>query len=160
MRIGFLLGSFDPIHIGHLYMATESLNENLVDKVIFVPTFQNPWKERSVDFHQRRAMIQSAIYDIPNCELSEVEQLLSPPYYSSKTLEILSKQYQNDDLYLIVGADVSEEIKNWYNGDWILKQFKLIIVHREGYTSTSLVDIQRTINISSSYVRNLYKNIQ
>lgn len=49
-RIGLLLGSFDPIHIGHLYMATQALNNKLVDKVLFVPTFQNPWKEQSIDF--------------------------------------------------------------------------------------------------------------
>lgn len=49
-KIGFLMGSFDPIHIGHLFMASEALNKNIVDEVVFVPTFQNPWKPQSTDF--------------------------------------------------------------------------------------------------------------
>lgn len=41
MKVGFLLGTFDPIHMGHLYMITSVLNENLVDEVVVVPTMQN-----------------------------------------------------------------------------------------------------------------------
>ena len=40
-KIGILLGSFDPIHIGHIAMATSCLNEGLVDEVLFTPTMQN-----------------------------------------------------------------------------------------------------------------------
>ena len=48
MKVGLLLGSFDPIHIGHVHMATEALNRGLVDQVFFVPTMQNPWKEHNL----------------------------------------------------------------------------------------------------------------
>ena len=41
MKVGFLLGTFDPIHMGHLYMITSALNDNLVDEVVVVPTMQN-----------------------------------------------------------------------------------------------------------------------
>jgi len=37
MKIGFLFGSFDPIHIGHLHMISTVLLHNMVDKVIVVP---------------------------------------------------------------------------------------------------------------------------
>lgn len=157
-KIGFLLGSFDPVHIGHLYMATEALNLNLVDKVIFVPAFQNPWKEKSVDFWHRCSMLSSAVAHIPNCSVSEVEKLLNPPYYSYNTLKVLKEQYPNDELYLIVGADVASEIKNWYRGEWILNNYKLLIVRRNGYLYDGHIDIQRTINISSTDLRNMYRN--
>ena len=45
MRVGILLGSFNPIHMGHLHMATSALNAGLVDEVVFVPSVQNPWKK-------------------------------------------------------------------------------------------------------------------
>lgn len=156
-KIGFLLGSFDPVHIGHLYMATEALNLNLVDKVIFVPAFQNPWKEKSADFWHRCSMLSSAIADIPNCAVSEVEKLLHPPYYSYNTLRVLKDQYPNDDLYLIVGADVASEIKNWNNGSWILSNYRLITVRRDGYDYKAVLDIPNTLNVSSTYIRDLYK---
>lgn len=157
-KIGFLLGSFDPVHIGHLCMATEALNLNLVNKVIFVPSFQNPWKEKSVDFRHRCAMLTRATAYIPNCSVSEVEKLLNSPYYSYNTLKVLKEQYRNDELYLIVGADVASEIKNWYQGEWILKNYKLLIVNRHGYLYNGHIDIQRTINISSTDLRNMYQN--
>lgn len=157
-KIGFLLGSFDPVHIGHLCMATEALNLNLVNKVIFVPSFQNPWKEKSVDFRHRCAMLTRATAYIPNCSVSEVEKLLNSPYYSYNTLKVLKEQYHNDELYLIVGADVASEIKNWYQGEWILKNYKLLIVNRHGYLYNGHIDIQRTINISSTDLRNMYQN--
>lgn len=37
MRVGLFLGSFDPIHIGHISIITTVLNANLVDKVIIIP---------------------------------------------------------------------------------------------------------------------------
>ena len=42
MRIGLLLGSFDPIHNGHIIMAASATNLGFVDKVFFVPSAQNP----------------------------------------------------------------------------------------------------------------------
>lgn len=36
MKIGFLCGSFDPIHIGHLHMITVALASNYIDKVIVI----------------------------------------------------------------------------------------------------------------------------
>ena len=51
MKIGILLGSFNPIHMGHLHMAASALNAGLVDEVVFVPSVQNPWKKKySADF--------------------------------------------------------------------------------------------------------------
>ena len=44
MKIGIILGTFDPIHMSHTLLASTILNLKLVDKVYFVPTVQNPWK--------------------------------------------------------------------------------------------------------------------
>lgn len=47
MRVGLFLGSFDPIHIGHIAIVTTVLNANLVDKVIIIPAWHNPFKEHN-----------------------------------------------------------------------------------------------------------------
>ena len=58
MKVGILLGSFNPIHMGHLHMAASALNAELVDEVVFVPSVQNPWKKKySADFRNRCFMI-------------------------------------------------------------------------------------------------------
>ena len=114
MKIGLLLGSFDPIHAGHIYMATQALNNNFVDKVLFVPTYQNPWKSNSTDFDKRCFMVQLAIENVSNCYLSLIETKTTHPHYTSNTLKLLKKQYPNDELFLIVGVDTVLSIKDWY----------------------------------------------
>jgi nicotinate-nucleotide adenylyltransferase len=158
-RVGVLLGSFDPIHMGHLYMAASALNDNLVDRVIFVPSVQNPWKENSTDFRHRCFMVQLAIDELDHCYLSSIDFRTSEPHYSVNTLMLLKEEYPDDELYLIIGADVVDEIKNWKDGEWILENFKLIAVNRHGYEFKTAVDgyISNTLEISSTVIRYLAK---
>lgn len=158
MKIGILLGSFDPIHMGHLHMAVSALNADLVDKVVFVPTKQNPWKNNSTNFYQRCNMVQLALLDLENCEVSSIEDNIKRPYYSYKTLELLKEKYFKDELHLIVGVDTAKSIKNWQNGNWILTNFKLIVITRPGYENTGIVDIPKSLDISSTEIRKLVKN--
>lgn len=39
MKIGLFLGSFDPIHIGHISIISSVLNAGFVDKVIVIPAY-------------------------------------------------------------------------------------------------------------------------
>ena len=48
MRIGILGGTFDPIHIGHLVLAEESLSRLELDQIWFIPTGE-PWLKESLD---------------------------------------------------------------------------------------------------------------
>lgn len=161
MKVGFLLGTFDPIHMGHLYMITSVLNDNLVDEVVVVPTMQNVWKEnKAVDFQHRCFMVQLAIEEINNCTLSSIDYRTPDPHYSYQTLQLLKEDYPNEELYLIVGADIADEIKNWKEGRWILDNFKLIVVNRDGIAFKTGVDgyISNTFNISSTMIRYLVKD--
>ena len=157
MKVGILLGSFDPIHMGHLYMASSVLNAGLVDEVVFVPSVQNPWKENSTDFRNRCFMIQLAIDDMEHCSLSSIDYRNTEPYYSVNTLKMLKEEYPEDDLYVIVGVDIVNDIKNWHEGQWILNNFKLITIAREGYLDAGIPDIRKTLNVSSTEIRELAK---
>lgn len=158
MRVGLLLGSFDPIHIGHVHMATEALNRDLVDQVFFVPTMQNPWKEhKATDFGIRCSMIREAIAPVKKCFLCTIEAQLRPPYYSSTTLRAILRDFPEADFYLIVGTDTAVHIDNWYEGDWISKNFKFITVTRPDFDDTAIVDIDKSIDVSSSNIRKMVK---
>ena len=50
MNIGLYFGSFNPIHIGHLIIANHAVNENIVQKVWFVVSPQNPLKASGSTF--------------------------------------------------------------------------------------------------------------
>ena len=157
MRRGILLGSFDPIHIGHISMATAALNEDLVDEVIFVPAYQNPWKTKSTDFDIRVMMANLATVDLINCKVSVVDYFNIKPYYSSTTLKLLKEQYSESDLYIIVGADTYVDIENWHEGKWILNNFEFIVVNRPGYEHCVKSHINNSLDISSTEIRKLIK---
>ena len=157
-KIGVLLGSFNPIHMGHLHMAASALNAGLVDEVVFVPSVQNPWKKKySADFRNRCFMISLAIDDMENCSLSSIDYRNTEPYYSSNTLKMLKEEYPEDELLLIVGVDTAIQIRNWTDGDWILENFGIITVARNGYYEPGVVDIPKTLDVSSTEIRELVK---
>ena len=49
------------------------------------------------------------------------------------------------------------EIPHWNNGSWILSNYRLITVRRDGYDYKAALDIPNTLNVSSTYIRDLYK---
>ena len=160
-KIGILLGSFDPIHIGHIAMATSCLNEGLVDEVLFTPTMQNVFKERkATDFLHRCNMISTALIDLPNCKLNSIDCMTNPPYYSYNTLKLIKEIYSEENLYLILGTDTIKELPSWNESEWIINHFGLIEVTRGLDVSCAKSPLANEIvrldlNISSTSIRKL-----
>lgn len=160
-KIGILLGSFDPIHIGHIAMATSCLNEGLVDEVLFTPTMQNVFKERkATDFLHRCNMISTALIDLPNCKLNSIDCMTNPPYYSYNTLKLIKEIYSEEDLYLILGTDTIKELPSWNESEWIINHFGLIEVTRGldvSCAKSPLANemVRLDLNISSTSIRKL-----
>ena len=126
MKIALYLGSFNPFHNGHLKVVKTALKDFKMDKVVIVPTMQNPWKKDKVlDIDKRIEIIYETIKDmketgiptlngevIPNTflyyypnyrciqyiEISDIEKELIPPYYSYATLHALKNKYCNDEV--------------------------------------------------------------
>ena len=166
MRIAFLLGTFDPIHYGHVSMATRVLNEDAADFVYIVPTVNNPWKDTPVaNFEQRCMMIANECAHINNCELERVEEDLFPPYYSCNTLDALYKKYHRSDddtLYIIGGSDTISSLPEWMNYETMIKgRFQVIAFTRNGETPDNnevpftLINTNDVPDMSSTYIRRL-----
>lgn len=156
MKIGLLLGSFDPIHIGHFNAAISVINEGLVDRVYFVPTPQNPWKtNRPIDLNLRCDMIQEMINRSQEFSRMEVhvgysdEELKETrrTFYSYDQLSRIIKD-STDEFYIIAGSDVIPDISGWYKGNEILKKFDTIEIDRVGISNGS-------IRVSSSDIRSM-----
>lgn len=161
MKIGLLLGSFDPIHIGHIAIASKVLNEGLVDKVLFLPAVQNPWKYRkAVSVELRADMIRSAMYEYDfKKDQFDVEivskQNRDGNYYTYDQLEALKNLYSRDIEFVILGGtDTVRDMSKWYRGEELLKNWKVVEISRPGY-SDSISDM--SITVSSSAIRNLLR---
>lgn len=137
MRIGLLLGSFDPIHIAHINMAACALNSGLCDKVLFVVAQHNPWKENApAPFDVRCEMIAASIRVFGDkCEVCALEKEIEPPTYSYKVLNKLMETYPQDELFLICGSDTIEKVPQWkcFESD-IKDKIGFIVVYRNDST--------------------------
>lgn len=62
MKIALYLGSFNPFHNGHLKVIQQALSDFKMDKVVIVPTMQNPWKKKKVlDIDKRIKIIDISV---------------------------------------------------------------------------------------------------
>lgn len=162
MRIGIFLGSFDPIHNGHIADIISVLNDNLVDRVCIVPAYQNPWKNKASAAYDIRVKmcalvaheLNKAFYDTCSSRIfvSDVEKRIKETdHYSYLVLQELKEMFKDDELVLVCGTDVAQSIKDWKNGDWILSNFSVIELHR----STSNNSDEVGVNISSTKIREM-----
>ncbi len=74
-KIGLFFGSFNPIHIGHLVIAEWFVENTDLEKVWFVVSPQNPFKEKKslVADHHRLALVRIAIEDDSRFWVTDIE---------------------------------------------------------------------------------------
>lgn len=146
MKIGLLLGSFNPITIAHVAMASNVIASGLCDKVLFVVAKHNPWKkEEPAPFDLRCQMIEEAIKPLGNaCEVCRFEEKYEPPVYSYIPINEAIEAYPNDKIILIAGTDTIDRIPRWKNFETHIKdKIGFIMVTRwdEGHQHSNLVGI-------------------
>ena len=167
MKVALYLGSFNPFHDGHLNVVKTALNDFKMDKVIIVPSMQNPWKkEKVLDFEKRRDIIARSIislksnnkyrywkHPINKIYIDDIEKSLISPYYSYATLHALKNKYCNDEIFVLVGSDSMNDIPNWMHGGKIIEDYNFLVVDRprNSISSTYIREMLETRNKMDAY---------
>ncbi|MCL2488571.1 MAG: nicotinate (nicotinamide) nucleotide adenylyltransferase [Oscillospiraceae bacterium] len=133
MKTGILGGSFDPIHNGHLALAGEFTRRLSLDRLLLIPTLAPPHKSRPdmADAGHRLAMCRLAAERLERVTVSDIEIRRGSVSYTIKTLEQLREEYPDDELFLIVGADMFLSFKSWYRYRDILKMAVICAAPRQ-----------------------------
>ena len=135
MRIGIIGGSFNPPHRLHKEMALNVLKNNLVDKVIYVPTGDKYAKDGLLDGNIRLEMLKLMCQDNPLLEVSDYE-IKRGASYTYETLDYFKSLYPSDDFYFILSTDLILDIMNWKKPEYILSKYKLIaLLYKYGSTN-------------------------
>src|SRR5258708_8210526 len=95
MKIGLYFGSFNPIHHGHLLIASYILQHTELKQVWFVVSPQNPFKPTAsllIEYH-RFYLVQLAIEGENNFKVSVIEFKLPKPYFTLVPLPYLQEKY-------------------------------------------------------------------
>ncbi len=125
MKLGAYVGSFNPVHNGHIKVAEFLLDNGYVDQILMIPT-PNYWdKQDLVDLKKRIEMLR--FFERENLIVDSTHNYP----YTYQVLESLEKDYPTDDLYLVIGSDNLEKLHLWKNIDDILRHH--VIVIRRGY---------------------------
>jgi nicotinate-nucleotide adenylyltransferase len=134
-RLGFLGGSFDPVHMGHLIAAQDAFDSMALEKVVFVPTSQSPLKDTSpfITDDQRLELLQAAIAGDQRFEISMVELDRKGVSYTFDTVEYLSAAKPDARLFWIIGADRAASLNAWHRIDELASRVEFIVLGRPGF---------------------------
>src|SRR5690349_14498686 len=107
MRIGLYFGSFNPIHNGHLIIAQQMFNSGYFDKIRFVVSPQNPFKNDGdlIDEKIRLEIVSLAVAKNSAFEVSNAEFHLPRPSYTIQTLEKMIQEEPENSFSIIIGSD-------------------------------------------------------
>ncbi len=165
MNIGLYFGSFNPVHIGHLIIANQVLQNTNLDEVWFVVSPQNPFKNEAglLNENDRLHLIQLAIEGEFKLRTSNIEFKLPKPSYTITSLQYLKEKYPGKIFSIIMGSDGFQNFNKWKNYEAISSGYKLYIYKRPGFeieqnhgAEIEIVDAP-LLQISSTHVRKLIK---
>lgn len=170
MKIGVLGGSFNPIHWGHLILASESREQLALEKVMFVPCFHPPHKEIGEDMapaKHRYRMVELAIGDNSYFEISDIELRREEKSYTVDSLRELKKVYGEEvEIYFLAGADSLKELPTWKDPDELLQLAYFVAANRPSCPEVRVEEKWREriisihipgLDISSTEIRNRLK---
>lgn len=144
-RVGILGGTFDPPHIGHLWLATLAADEMGLTRVLLVPAANPPHKRgRSISHAADRVlMTRLAIANDPRLDVSLVELEREGPSYTVDTLVELQRRQPDAILVLIMAADSLGQIDSWREPDRILELASWAVGPRSGTPMPSRATLAR-----------------
>jgi nicotinate-nucleotide adenylyltransferase len=129
-------GTFDPIHIAHLIVAEEIVDQGVAERVLFVPAYIPPHKanEPVTPANHRLAMVRLAIRGNRRFSVSDIEIRKGGRSYTIDTLRMLRDSVRpNVRIAPVVGADQVQEFETWKDHRMLAEEFPLILTTRAGY---------------------------
>ncbi len=169
MRIGLFFGSFNPVHNGHLIIASYIVETTNLDQVWFVVSPQNPFKQKDtlLNEYDRLHLVQLGIGDNPKLRASDIEFKLPKPSYTIDTLTYLKEKFPQHSFALIMGSDNLQSFHKWKNYEMILANHELFVYKRRGFEGHQLARSENVhildvplLEISASFIReNIGKKI-
>jgi len=135
-KVGLLMGSFNPPHIGHMGIANYMLEFTDLDEIQFIVSPQNPFKvnQSLLDEKKRLEMVEIAIGTTQKMYASNIEFSMKKPSYTIDTLKRLKVENPDIDYVLIIGSDNLISFKDWKDYQYILDNFEVYVYKRIGYS--------------------------
>lgn len=168
MSVAIFGGTFNPVHIGHMFIAEETLRSLHYDKIVFVPAYKPAHKNLSPldDPYHRLEMLKIATKDVPEFEVEPCEIERKGVSYTLDTIyEIINKYQVNGKPGLIIGDDLVPGFPQWYKVNELVEMVDVVIARRhtdeklDFQWSHSYID-NIILQVSSTDVRQRIENLK
>jgi nicotinate-nucleotide adenylyltransferase len=161
MRLVVFGGSFNPVHLGHLILAEEALEELGADACVFIPAFKAPHKEKASGARDadRLDMLKASTAGESRFLVDDCEIARKGVSYTADTLAEVIERYQpTEKPFLLIGDDLAPGFASWKDPDTIAEIADIVLARR---TRTGCTDFAWThrclenslIELSSSDIR-------
>ena len=134
VRLGIFGGSFDPVHIGHLWIA-ESAQESLgLDEVRWLPAAMSPLKPGGTraSAEDRLEMLRLALAGVDKHVVDDREIRRGGVSYTVDTMAEIREENPTAAIFLIIGGDSLASFGQWHQPTRLLGLIQLAVVHRGG----------------------------
>jgi nicotinate-nucleotide adenylyltransferase len=141
-KIALFGGTFDPVHLGHIHLATLAREALDLDEIRFLPCRISPHKAGSqpASGEDRCEMLRLATEDLPWAVVDDFELHQPGPSYSYQTAEAMADRFPDARLFWIMGGDQWESLPRWKNPERLAEVVEFIVLargdvpqFREGY---------------------------
>jgi nicotinate-nucleotide adenylyltransferase len=132
MRLGLLGGTFDPVHLGHLLLAECCREQLRLDRVLFLPAAVPPHKRdrQLTPAAQRIEMLELAIAGQERFAVSRWETDRGGVSYTVDTLRHFRQEDPEGDLFLLMGADMLQDLPHWHEAENVCQLAIVAVVRR------------------------------
>jgi nicotinate-nucleotide adenylyltransferase len=148
MKIGIMGGTFNPIHNGHLSLASAALKQYNLDEIWFMPSGLPAHKanDELLSSAKRLYMVELAISDNAKFKASSFEIDREGFTYTADTMVALTKEYPYNEFYFIIGGDSLMKFHKWVKPEVISSHTALLAAGRNGYSKEELQKQAQDLN--------------
>ncbi|MGQ0551917.1 MAG: nicotinate (nicotinamide) nucleotide adenylyltransferase [Planctomycetota bacterium] len=133
--VGWLGGSFDPPHEGHLHVARGVVEALNLERLLLIPAARPPHKLDRVlaSSADRLALLHLACAGQPRLVVDDRELQRHGPSYSVDTArELVAAWPAGTELFLVLGTDLLPDLASWHRIGELLSLVTLCPVARPG----------------------------
>lgn len=114
-KIALFGGTFDPVHLGHVYLAGLAREALGLDEVRFIPCRVSPHKagREPTAADDRLEMLRRATAGLPWVEVDDFEARREGASFSYETAEALQARFPAARLFWIMGGDQWQALPHW-----------------------------------------------
>lgn len=161
--VGIFGGSYNPVHIGHMMLASYLQQWKYVDEVWLTLSPANPLKDAGalLPDMKRLAMLTLAVGETTGLDICDIELSMPRPSYTINTLDLLAERNPDKRFKLIIGSDNWAIFDRWRDSQRILDEYGVIVYPRPGYPvdRSRIIDGMEYVDaplahISSTFIRN------